>query len=186
MESTHPEALPNYVTRKIIKIYSHYYSLDELDKTNLWAFTWTPDPQRYRSSQPSEQYSMLLQHILLSSHKFFKHFLFVPELNLEGNIHIHGYFQIKDRISFYKTFLPRCKQLGFVKLKREFKQKPIDIGWIDYLCEDTHEMVYILEENQPYPLTDINSSMYKPDTIKLKHTPKGKYSKLYWKDKFNK
>lgn len=117
----------------------------------LHAFTWVPNPNKYNSVIPKCQYKALLGHVLLASDRIFKYFKFFPELTKEGNIHIHGYYTIKDLVKYYKYFLPKCKQFGFVKIKcRDINQK-----WFDYCAKDSNMMKELFPE-LPVPLTSDN------------------------------
>jgi len=129
--------------------------LDEIDVSNTIAFTWTPNPIRYPSSQCRKQYKCLLDYILLSSFKFFSKYCFVPEINTSGNVHIHGWYIIKDRIAYHKFFLPKCKDLGYVLLKTR-----VDDGWATYLEKDLSDTVRIIGFDLPIPLTHINNKAY--------------------------
>jgi len=129
--------------------------LDEIDVSNTIAFTWTPNPIRYPSSECRKQYKCLLDYILLSSFKYFSKFCFIPEINLNGNIHIHGWYIVKDRIKYYKFFLPKCKSLGYVLLKHK-----VDDGWAAYLEKDLFETVQIVGMDLPVPLTHNNNKSY--------------------------
>lgn len=132
--------------------------IDEIDMTNAYAFTWTPNPSKYPSSIPRKQYKSLLQYILLSSYKFFKYYCFVPELNMNGNVHIHGWFIIKDKIKFYKHFLPKCKQYGYVLVKNNINEK-----WFDYCNKEIDDVIQILGDDLPIPLTHLNNQAYIPE-----------------------
>lgn len=152
--------------------------LDEIDQTNVIAFTWTPNPGCYPSSECRAQYKVLLQHILLCSYKFFTKYMFIPEINLNGNVHIHGWFIIKDKISFYKQFIPRCKQLGYVLLKN----KNINIEWEKYCEKDLTPTIEILGFDLPIPLTQHNNKMYieeKHRQLKAKRVPRYNMSKYF-------
>lgn len=130
--------------------------LDEIDMGNIRAFTWVPNPAKYPSSEPAKQYKSLLNHVLLSSFKFFRLFCFVPELTENGNIHIHGWFIIKDRVAFYKIFLPKCRQYGFTLIKTN-----VDEDWFDYVSKDMSTTIDVVGEDLPVPLTHLNCKAYR-------------------------
>lgn len=146
------EPHPRELYEALVLSYQEDFSL--LD--NVYAFTWNPDPVRYSSKTPSDQYESLL-HYIYKNYKIFGKFVFIPELTLNGYIHIHGIFTMKDRISFYKTFLPIIKNIGFVVIK---PCTNID-GWINYLIKDIKAMSEILREELPIPLTSDNIELYK-------------------------
>lgn len=128
----------------------------EARKGDKVAFTWVPNPNRYNSVIPKCQYKALLGHVLLASNRVFSDFKFFPELTKEGNIHIHGTFIIKDYVKYYKYFLPKCKQFGFVKVKC----KDVDEKWDEYIEKDEDMMTEILAD-LPVPLTSSNISSFK-------------------------
>lgn len=111
---------------------------------SLWAFTLCPDPKRYPSYDAEAQYHTIIQTLLQKPfmRNTFNTFEFYPELTQEGNIHLHGYFSVKDRIKYFKVFLPLCKKIGFIKLKAN-----VDEHWIDYCRKDVDMMEELL-----YPL----------------------------------
>lgn len=124
----------------------------------LVAFTWTPDPSKYPTNVPRTQYKCLLNYVLLSSHKCFDKFCFVPEINIAGNVHIHGWFIIKDKYKYYKWFIPKCKGYGFIYIKKG----NIDDKWkYDYLEKDIGDTINILGQDMPIPLTHLNIDAYR-------------------------
>lgn len=130
--------------------------LDDLDMSSMIAFTWTPDPQKYVSSEPRKQYKTLLDYILLSAYKYFRLFVFVPEMNANGNVHIHGFYVVKDKIAYLKQFLPKCKQLGFTLCKTK-----VDIKWFEYCKKDIEVTIGVIGDDLPIPLTQNNVHAYK-------------------------
>lgn len=131
-------------------------------KNNLeafYAFTLTPNPKLYPSNDPTEQYNVILNSILFRSDltKIFQSFLFTPELSENGNIHIHGYYSILDLVKYHKWFLPACKSIGFVLVK-----KKVDEDWTNnYVIKDMNKMEDILGPDCPIPLTYDNYLFYK-------------------------
>lgn len=130
--------------------------VDEVDMINLVAFTWSPHPDKYPSYEPRKQYKSLLKHILLCANKWFRIFCFIPEINKNGNIHIHGWYIIKDNIAYFKHFLPRCRQLGFVLLKHK-----VDHAWFDYCDKEVSLTIQVVGDDLPVPLTHKNIKEYK-------------------------
>jgi len=124
----------------------------------LYAFTWSPDPNKYPTVKPRSQYKCLLRHCLLSAYKCFGKFVFVPELTNNGYVHIHGYYTIKDKVKLHKWFLPKCRQYGFVLIK----SKQINKEWYDdYITKDIASTNQILGDDLPIPLTHKNHEAYK-------------------------
>lgn len=143
------------------------------------AFTWTPDPKRYRSTDPYRQYEDLLLNILLKKEmeQTFTAYVFVPELNENGNIHIHGYYNVKDVVKYNRWFLPACKHWGYTCIK-----KKVDLKWmIDYLAKEidnTSQVVYPLQSVITHDnrgdsmfLIDVEKRVKKEKNLKVKHTP---------------
>lgn len=129
--------------------------IKRIDTSQLRAFTWVPNPDKYTSHKPTTQYKLLLTWVLLTVHKYFSYFCFTPELTNTGNIHIHGFYIIKDPIKYYKYFIPRCKSLGFVLIKNN-----VDDNWYEYCKKDINIMSEILSK-LPYPLTNQNIDKYR-------------------------
>lgn len=132
-----------------------YYMVQDVSLEDICAFTWTPDPAKYPSSECRKQYKSLLLYTLLDAYKCFSSYMFVPEINKNGNIHIHGWFRIKDKIRFYKWFLPRCKQYGFVLIKSK-----VDCNWNYYCLKEVDVTKYVIGEDLPVILTHDNYKDY--------------------------
>lgn len=147
----------------------HKEAIDEIpDTDNLRAFTWVPDPARYPSYDAKAQYKLLLSWVLLTADKYFSKFGFCPELTENGNIHIHGWFVIKDKIKYYKWFLPRCKRLGYVCVKKSPNEK-----WFEYTDKDIDMMKELMRHGRvPIPLTHLNIKEYKDLFNEKKLKPK--------------
>lgn len=123
------------------------------------AFTLAPNPKRFPTTNPTGQYKSLLSSIFLNRDlkQVFTKFLFTPELTEEGNIHIHGYYSVKDAIKYHRWFLPACKSIGFIKIKNN-----VDPYWVnEYVTKDMDEMENILKNDVPLPLTEQNFDEYK-------------------------
>lgn len=121
--------------------------------TNLSAFTLNPDPSRYNSDDPVVQYEQLLQDIFLKEKHMcatFSVYAFVPEMTENGNVHIHGYYIVKDRVKYYRWFLPKCKSWGYIKVKTTNVNKK----WLTYCQKEVMEHYplfdppYVLETDQ--------------------------------------
>lgn len=166
----------NYFTSFAEEAESDIYDTDISEK-KVKLFTWTPDPSRYPTSKPHEQYKIILQLILLQSHKVFSTFAFTPELNDNGNIHIHGWYVIKDKVKYHKYYLPKMKGFGYVKIDNCNSKKALE----DYYKKDIelmNEMMY--EYDLPIPLTHVNIKAYLDEKIpkRLKLFPHKKQHKL--------
>lgn len=131
-------------------------SFDEIERGSLIAITWSPDPNRYPFTDPRREYKFCLDYILLCSYKFFRKFVFFPEINAAGHVHIHGYFILKDKIKYFREFLPRLRLIGFVLTKTK-----VDTGWFEYCCKEVAQTVSVCGSDLPIPLTDLNCAAYR-------------------------
>lgn len=144
-------------------------------------FTWSPDPKKYPSAEPRKQYKFVICWLLANARKCMSTFSFVPELNLSGNVHIHGWYVVRDKISYYKWFLPRARQLGFVKVNLMQSKEALN-----YYRKEINDTVQILGDNLPIPLTHCNWMNYRKiyTKVKLKHKTEYKLNSVI--DYFNK
>lgn len=110
------------------------------------AFTWSPDPKRFKGVRPEYQLYDTLPIIRLLR-QCSKSFIIYPELNIQGNIHYHGIIDISDKIKWHKKVLPSFKFHGFVVLKTIFDLNQ----WNDYIKKDREVMKDII--NTELPLT---------------------------------
>lgn len=155
----------------------------DISEKRLMLFTWTPDPNRYPTSKPHEQYRILLDLVLLKFDKVFSTFACSPELNCNGNVHIHGWYVVKDPVKYFKWLLPKMKGLGFVKVSAANSKKALS----DYYKKDIDLMNQLMDEyDLPIPLTHVNCHDYKmmPKKKQLKLTVKKKVYPMYKKDFF--
>lgn len=117
-----------------------------------YAFTLNPNPQRYRSKQPIDQWLSLLNCIFtkrLMNHVF-SIYEFIPECTQMGNIHVHGWYEVKDWVKYYNWFLPACKQWAPFGLK---VKKLIDQDkWVEYMDKASEEMEDVISP-APYLIT---------------------------------
>lgn len=151
------------------------------------AFTLSPRSDVFKSSRPYDQYRTLLQNIfgrVTFMLKTFSKFLFVPEMRRDGTVHIHGYYNIKDKVSYYRWFIPICKSYGFLDFKYD-----VDEYWIYYyVSKEVVDTKRIMKEDNdielPIPLTEktiikfvnkIKPQYYKAKPLRPK---KVKYRKL--------
>lgn len=163
--------VPDYcIEQEILHDYAEEYK-NNLDA--FQAFTWTPDPKKYRSSDPQRQWEDLLVNVLTSPQMeyTFNVFVFVPEINQNGNIHVHGYYNVDDHVKYNRWFLPACKTWGYTYIK-----KKVDTKWmIDYLQKEidiTTKVVSPLHSIIAHDrLTAIRIDMSISNIMKVKHTP---------------
>lgn len=149
------------------------------------AFTLVPNPTKYKSTDPVHQYKSLLLCLFLKRdivHTFSK-FLFVPELTNQGNVHIHGYYSVKDNIKYNRWFLPACKEWGFINIKNN-----VDDQWtFEYLTKDIESMAELMDE-LPVPLhsENIEEHQYLRHKVMqeeriLKYAMSNRWMKKLWK-----
>lgn len=97
---------------------------DIISHLDLYLITWTPDPKKLPC-----KYNMVKNydyHIRLFFKNFNKAchtFAICPEFNLNGNIHYHGWFQLKDPVKWYKSVLPALKHNGYTKINLSTNHK---------------------------------------------------------------
>lgn len=142
-------------------------------KPEYIAFTWTPDPSRYTSTRPDIQYITCL-HILKLAKRCLSDYVFYPELSLQGNIHIHGIYKIKDNIKYHRNFLPKVRNLGWTLLKPVFNWE----DWCAYVMKsnEDNDMACIVGHDLPVPLTE-DSKYYIKLNTKTVFSNKYRYNK---------
>jgi len=113
-------------------------------------FTCAPNPRK-RSNNQLTNYQNDLYNVFNHMRRCCDHFVVAPELTEEGNIHYHGWFQISDKIKYYKTFFPKIKKLGYCKFN---KLKHTKSDW-DYYCQKDHLMMKEYMTPFPTPFTHI-------------------------------
>lgn len=133
----------------------------------LLAFTLSVNPCRYKCVDPYDQYKTLLTCLFGKKKlmlKTFSEFMFYPELNLQGNVHLHGYYKVKNKISYFRWFLPACKHFGYVLVKG-----PITDDWFAYIMKDSEDNAELFKP-LPYPLDEDTILEYKREDWSAKHT----------------
>jgi len=112
--------------------------------------TWVPDPKEFQGQkQPITQFN-ILSNIIKSCSTCWQKWEFNPELTLQGNLHFHGFYILKDLISYqkrwYAVVLPKLKGIGFVKIS-EVRHK-LDITY----CRKSNQLMEAIL-NLELPLT---------------------------------
>jgi len=133
---------------------------DIYDTDTVMLFTWSPDPNRYPSDKPHEQYRVLLDLIFYKAASCFSTFAFTPELNTNGSIHIHGWYVIRDKYKYFKWFLPKCKGLGWIKINKMTSRNALAVYYRKEI-ELMNQLMY--EYHLPIPLTHKNIAEYATD-----------------------
>lgn len=131
-------------------------ALDDLEEGDkLHAYTLNPNPSRYNSKIVEKQYAQIFYALLHVAPKVFSKFCFTPELTELGNVHIHGWYVIKDRVKYHKFWLPKSKSMGFVRIK----YKDITEEWFEYIEKDMDFMNEMIED-LPVPYTHKDKTPY--------------------------
>lgn len=120
-----------------------YCESEIISTAKLIMFTWTPKPL------DGDQESLYDLHLIQLFNKWrycMSTFAVCPELNLNGCIHYHGWYQMKDELKWYKQILPTMKGLGFFKPTEvkyrdstwnEYYHKKVDDGFTPCFFEKT-------------------------------------------------
>lgn len=133
----------------------------------ILAFTLSVNPARYKCVDPYDQYKALLTSIFGRKKlmkKTFSEFTFYPELNIQGNVHLHGFYKVKNKISYFRWFIPACKHWGFVMIKGR-----VDDNWLAYIMKDSEENAQLFDD-LPYPLDEDTIEDYNHANFRAKHT----------------
>lgn len=129
---------------------------DIYDTDHVVLFTWNPNPAFYPTTSPRDQYKILLDLMIKNCKQLFSSFAFAPELTHDGNVHLHGWYVVKDKVKYFKYFIPKLKSLGFMKLAK-MKNKNA-LSW--YYKKTIEEMNAIIGDDLPIPLTHQNVEAY--------------------------
>lgn len=154
MNETNPNCSDSEEVENVYSLFNQEALMDVPEEDTVYAYTLNPNPKVYKSVDVNKQYSQIFMLLLQKAPKVFKHFSFTPELTQQGNIHIHGWFTIKDKVKYYKWFLPKSKCLGFVVVKNKVDEK-----WYEYIEKDMDFMNEIIED-LPVPYTHKDTIPY--------------------------
>lgn len=100
------------------KVYEYAWDeIEEYDKVML--ITWNPKPRFYAydpygDNNYPRQWNTMLE-VLCEAYRTCSRFAFVPEISEDGKLHMHGWYVIKDRLKYHKSFLPSLRKNGFIK-----------------------------------------------------------------------
>lgn len=104
--------------------------------------TWNPKPRFYaydkygENDYDSQWHSML--HELMKSFRCCDNYAFVAEISEEGKLHMHGFYQVYDKIKYHKSFLPSLRKNGFIKHN---KARSLDRKVIKYHKKDIYDTI---------------------------------------------
>lgn len=83
--------------------------------------TWTPRPDLWHCTAPVKQFDDTFDYFKLAI-TCWSDWALCPEPNSNGNIHYHGWFQLKNRASiltrWYSKALPKLKYNGLVRINK--------------------------------------------------------------------
>jgi len=125
-------------------------------------FTYSPNPNRkYWSRDQMKNYKIHIRNYFSQFPKCFKRFAMCPELNLQGNIHYHGWYVVKDHVKWLKHLLPSMKFGGFFKANKLVDK---DKG-LKYYTKDLCKKLF---EDDYASITNVNAYMFKKPVTKLR------------------
>lgn len=109
-----------------IEIYKKAYGWLNPDR-DIWLITWNPKPCFYqynpnRESNYDLQWKTMLD-LILPRVRCLSNYALVPEISDAGKLHLHGFYQIKDKVKYHKSFLPSLKKNGFIKVNKVSKHQ---------------------------------------------------------------
>lgn len=73
----------------------------------LYLFTWSPAGKTYSFRYMWNHY---IDNVFRKWHNLMHTFEINPEINSSGNIHFHGFYQVKDKYNWYYNELPHLKR----------------------------------------------------------------------------
>lgn len=118
----------------------------------MYLFTWTPNPKKYRSTNPRCQWKQLCKGYLVSATcRCFEKYCLLPELNTNGNVHVHGWFILKDYSKWFSFWLPKIKRVGYVKIC----EATDNFLPLFYYKEDIPKL-WEMFKHLPYPMSHCN------------------------------
>lgn len=117
----------------------------ENNSDQVYCFTWCPN-STFHVMPTGQQFKETFKLLRKIRYSLEGHYKIYPELTINGNIHYHGMFAIKNKVHWFKTSLPLLKRYGFVrvdKVKPKIKDK-----WQRYIQKDCKDMMTILDLDQ--------------------------------------
>lgn len=125
-------------------------------ESEIYLYTWCPVGATIR---PKFQYVSHINEFFRRWKNCMSDFEVNPELTVQGNIHYHGFFILKDKIKWFKSILPKMKRNGFIKInlvKKDFESA------ISYSRKDNEMMIKVMKG---IPVPFVPGSL--PSLIKL-------------------
>lgn len=87
-----------------------------VDSRPVMVFTWTPNPKRLISYDMNKCHNWFLRLYWKLFDRCMFDYVVVPEFNQNGNIHYHGWYQLKDPYKWNRIVLPKFKNMGWIKI----------------------------------------------------------------------
>lgn len=131
-------------------------AFDNVERDNtLHLITWNPKPKFYGyclfgKNDYDSQWDQMLS-ILLLCNRCLYNYSFVAEISEEGKLHVHGFYQVYDKVKYHRSFLPSLKKNGFVKHN---KARSYDRKVIKYHKKDIRDTIeHMADQSVPVVLT---------------------------------
>ncbi len=100
---------------------------------STYAITLCPKPVYYNNNYNVELINTVSN--IRRALKYACKYVLYVELTMEGHVHYHGWFNIIDKVKYYKKTLPTLKRIGFIKIKSNVNE-----GWRTYCNKDQDNM----------------------------------------------
>lgn len=124
------------------------YSLDYIQ-----TFTWSVRPKQLRiwggDSYESQWKCMVLQLQIIK--RCCDKYVILPEISDDGRLHCHGWFNVSDKIKYFKQFLPTMRRYGFIDVRK--MKSP---NWFSYITKNLVTTVQVITGFDDLVLTRYN------------------------------
>lgn len=139
---------------------SAYEDIPDDDNNKVYLITWNPRPRFYNYDEGGHNDFDLqwwtMCDTLFKSIRCLAHFAFVPEVSEQGKLHMHGFFTIRDKRKYNRSFLPTLRKNGFIKIAKVkvIKWKTFKYHVKDLKSKATQELMkaYVLTHHTVDPL----------------------------------
>lgn len=111
-------------------------NVKDINLENVFAFTLTYKREPGGWYEPHRQMRSTMDTIFKQLKRCAKdQWMMTPELTEQGRLHWHGWLEVKDKIKFYRNFLPQNKRHGFVMIKK-IPTMHDKLRWIAYCTKE--------------------------------------------------
>lgn len=143
-----------------LPIIAEHAEQDIYNDDEIILFTWNPNPKKYHSHDPRKQYKQILPRLARLC-KCCRVFAFSPELTMNGNLHIHGWYVLRDKIKYYRSVLPMIKGIGNCKIEKASSKNALVFYYKKTIIE-MHKIINYSDKIKelPIPLTHENFTAY--------------------------